>query len=80
MEDKELKERFDKIDNNLNEIRVAAARIEGALPHMATKAEIETVRTEVEKVSHRATKGVYGLGAGIVAGVLSLGAIASRFF
>ena len=46
--------------------------LESTLPHVATKAE-------VEEAKHEATKGKYGLLVGVLALLLSLGTLVTRF-
>ena len=42
----------ERITDTLSTVAETVARIDGAVPHMATKAE-------VEKASHSATRGIY---------------------
>ena len=61
-----------ELKSDMKEVRSSLAKIEGALPHFATK-------EEVEQAKHEATKGKYGLVVSGLAFLLSLGAIASRW-
>ena len=79
-----------KVD--MTDIKVSLAEIKATLPHVATKesvAKIETTlestlphvatKAEVEEAKHEATKGKYGLPVGVLALLLSLGTLVTRF-
>ena len=61
-----------QVGEDMTEVKVKVGVIEGGMPHLATK-------EEVEKAKHEATKGKYGLYVGMVAFVVSALAVASRF-
>ena len=77
---------------DMTDIKVSLAEIKATLPHVATKesvAKIETTlestlphvatKAEVEEAKHEATKGKYGLLVGVLALLLSLGTLVTRF-
>ena len=61
-----------ELKSDMKEVRSSLSKIEGALPHFATK---ETV----EQAKHEATKGKYGVLVGVIAFLLSLGTLATKF-
>lgn len=81
----------DITDIKVNVARITAT-IESTFPHLATKesvAKIETTlestlphvatKAEVEEAKHEATKGKYGLFIGVIALLLSVGTLVTRF-
>ena len=68
-----LKSDVAELKTDMKEVRVSLARIEGALPHFATKEEVEQVRHEV-------TKAKYATITSVVAILISVIALASRFW
>ena len=62
-----------ELKSDMKEVRLSLAKIEGALPHFATK-------EEVEQAKHEATKGKYGMIVGVVAIISSFGALFARIF
>ena len=81
----------DMSDIKVNVARITAT-IESTFPHLATKesvAKIETTlestlphlatKAEVEEAKHEATKGKYGLFVGVIALLLSIGTLVTRF-
>lgn len=60
----------ERITDTLTTVAETVARIDGSIPHMATKAE-------VEKASHSATKGMY---AGLSAVALAVLALVAKFW
>ena len=63
---------LNSLRSDMTEVKESLAEIRGTLPHLATKAE-------VEEAKHEATKGKYGVLVGVIALLLSLGTLATRF-
>ena len=61
-----------ELKSDMKEVRSSLSKIEGALPYFAPK-------EEVEQAKHEATKGKYGLPVGVLALLLSLGTLITRF-
>ena len=61
-----------ELKSDMKEVRSSLSKIEGALPHFATK-------EEVEQAKHEATKGKYGVHVGVIAFLLSLGTLATKY-
>ena len=61
-----------ELKSDMKEVRSSLSKIEGALPYFATK-------EEVEQAKHEATKGKSGLPVGVLALLLSLGTLITRF-
>ena len=61
-----------ELKSDMKEVRSSLSKIEGALPHFATK-------EAVEQAKHEATKGKYGVLVGVIAFLLSLGTLATKY-
>jgi hypothetical protein len=69
---------MDDISKQLGSIEKAVARLEAALPYLATKAELQSLRVEVEALRADLIKWIVGAALSSVAAATAVTTLASR--